>query len=694
MSSKGTTSEGNRLARETSPYLLQHAHNPVDWYPWGSEALERARAENRPIFLSVGYSACHWCHVMERESFENAQIAELMNAHFVNVKVDREERPDLDEIYMKATQHMTGSGGWPMSVFLTPKLEPFFAGTYFPPYSILGRRGFADIVASLARAWEENAQRLSDQAQRMTEVIAREGRADTRGSVDPAVLDASLAALRESFDPVWGGFGDAPKFPHSMDLRVLLRHGRRTGDPDALKMASFSLDKMARGGIYDQLGGGFHRYSTDDEWLIPHFEKMLYDNALLVPAYLEASLALEDEGDTWGFERVARETCDWMLREMQTPEGAFASSQDADTEGEEGRYFTWTPEELIGVLGARRAGQAQEWFGVTPEGNFEHGTSALTRRDEARAVAARLSVPEDDLLRSMAEARDELRLARERRVRPGLDDKVLVAWNGLAISALAQAAQVLEEPRYLAAAQGAARYLIEHLLREDGRLFATARAGRAQHEGCLDDYAFLIQGLLDLYESDFEADWLHTARNLAQVLEDDFLDPDHGGYFSTGRRHEPLIARLKNPHDGALPAGAAVHATSLLRLAELTGTRAFAERAERTLLSMGSLVNRYPHAFSSLLCAIDFLAAPPREVVIAGAPGAADTRAMLRAVRRTFAPARVVALAGEGVDETLLPLVEGRTPGPHGARAYLCVGYSCREPLDDAVSLARALREQ
>ncbi|MBK7875035.1 MAG: thioredoxin domain-containing protein [Planctomycetes bacterium] len=678
----------NRLARETSPYLLQHAQNPVDWYPWGPEALERARREQKPIFLSVGYSACHWCHVMERESFEEASIAALMNEHFVNVKVDREERPDVDEIYMKAVQAMTGSGGWPMSVFLTPDLEPFFGGTYFPPRGRYGRPGFADLLVSLARAWEEDRERVLQHGKRLSERIVAEGRVDTRGEIDPRVLDESLAALEQSFDPVWGGFGGAPKFPHALDLRLLLRHARRTGSETARHAALHSLDRMARGGMHDQLGGGFHRYSVDEQWLIPHFEKMLYDNALLVPAYLEAYLVSGEPR----FATPARAACEWMLREMTTPEGGFASSQDADSEGEEGRFFVWTPEELARVLGARDGAWACAWFGVTHEGNFEHGTSALWHNEPAGEVARALGVAEAELVERMESARTRLLEARAKRVRPATDDKVLAAWNGLAISALSQAHQVLEEPRYLAAAQRAARFVLDQMRQPDGRLFATARHGRAHLNACLDDYAFLIQGLLDLYESDFDPAWLRSALELEAVVATRFEDAEFGGFFTTGHDHEVLLARLKGPHDGALPAGNAVQALNLLRLAELTGRVELARRAERTLRAFAGLAHRYPAAFSQLILALDFLAVGPREIVVAGASDDPMTAALLRTVRTTFAPQRVVARADERSDAELTPLVRGRD-GVGAPRAYVCRDYACALPAERPEELERQLSD-
>jgi len=676
----------NRLARETSPYLLQHAHNPVDWYPWGAEALERARRESRPIFLSVGYSACHWCHVMERESFEDPAIAALMNAHFVNIKVDREERPDVDEIYMKAVQSISGSGGWPMSVFLTPELEPFYGGTYFPPRGAYGRPGFAEVLGALARSWEQDRARIVEHGRRMAERIAAEGRIDTRGELDPALLDHSQAALLQNFDPVWGGFGGAPKFPHALDLRLLLRHAQRTGDASARHATLHTLDKMIAGGIFDQLGGGFHRYSTDERWLIPHFEKMLYDNALLVPALLEATLLTGEPR----FAQAARATCDWVLREMRTEQGGFASAQDADSEGVEGKFFVWTPRELEQALGTQLARIAGEAWGVGDEGNFEHGASALWRERPAAEVARRLALSEAELATALEAARAKLLAVREQRVRPGTDDKVLASWNGLMISALAQAHQVLDEQRYLDAARAAARFVLGRMRRPDGRLWATARAGRAHLNAYLDDYAFTIQGLLDLYESDFDAGWLREALALEALVAAHFEDGEHGGFFTTSDDHETLIARLKSSYDGALPSGTGVQTLNLLRLAELTGRRPLAERAERTLRSAAGLVNRHPSAFSQLLLALDFLVAGPREVVLSGRLDDPGTRALLTAVRGTFVPQRVVALADGAHDADLLPVTRERAPGAK-ARAFVCRDYACRAPVAEPAALRTEL---
>jgi uncharacterized protein YyaL (SSP411 family) len=687
----------NRLAHETSPYLLQHARNPVDWYPWGPEALERARSEDKPIFLSIGYSACHWCHVMERECFEDATIAALMNAHFINIKVDREERPDIDELYMKAVVAMTGGGGWPMSVFLTPDQRPFYGATYLPPVRRYNRPSFPDVLRSLSDAYSARRDAVLEQATTLTQHIANEAQADLRGALDADVLERSERALLESFDPSWGGFGRAPKFPHAMDIRLCLRHHARSRNPAALHAAVHTLERMALGGIYDQLGGGFHRYSTDAEWRVPHFEKMLYDNAQLVPAYLEAHLVTGNAR----FAEVARASCDWALREMQTQEGGFASSQDADSEGEEGKYFAWTVAELHAALGERRARIAAAAWNVTGEGNFiEHGQAPSGRNvlwlpralDE---IASELGVTRAALDAELSAARSELLSARRQRVAPATDDKILASWNGLMISALAHAHQALDEPRYLHAAQRAARYVLSAMRTSDGGLFATARAGKAHVAGCLDDYAFMAQALVDLYESDFDAAWLRAALELARAVQARFWDDERGGYF-TAPASETLLARTKNVHDGALPAGGGVQALTLVRLSELTEDAQLWDAAGAALSAHAALANRHPRLFSQLLCAVDFIARAPKQVVIAGDDEDTELQAMLRAVRRTFAPARVVARARYGsADAELIPVLQGRLPAStsEAPRAYVCRDRTCLLPVASASALVAQLAD-
>ena len=680
----------NRLAQETSPYLLQHAHNPVDWYPWGPEALELAREQDRPIFLSVGYSACHWCHVMEAESFADERVAEALRSHFVSIKVDREERPDLDELYMRAVQAFSGGhGGWPMSVFLTPDLLPFFGGTYFPPERRGNVPGFLELVQGIARYWRENREDADKRGRGLREALARDAGGAHPGQLESDLLDRSLDALRESYDAQWGGWGSPPKFPHPADVRLCLRHGLRTGEDEATHMALHTLRRMARGGLRDQLTGGFARYSTDNEWRVPHFEKMLYDNAQLVPAYLEGYLA---SGDEW-LAAVARETCAWMLSEMRTSEGAFASSLDADTEGEEGRYYVWERAQLLEVLGEELGELTAECYDVRPEGNFEHGRSVLWCPREWESIAEERGLPLAQLEAQLADARQRLARARDQRVSPARDDKVLCAWNGLAISALAQAYQVLEDEPFLRAASEAARYVLGSMRQLDGRLHATARLGRAHLNACLDDYAFLVAGLIDLYESDFDGAWLEQALQLDEILQERFEDERHGGWFTTGHDHEPLPARLRPSHDGALPSGISTHALSLLRLGQLTSDPGLEARAERALQSVAGLANRYPRAFPQLLLALDHRAASPREIVVAGGRDDPLTVELLRTVRRSFVPQRIVVASDGGAHELVRAWTEGRPAPEQGAEVHVCRAQSCQLPVHEPAALRRLLHD-
>jgi hypothetical protein len=659
--------------------LLQHAGNPVDWHPWGSEALERARAEDRPIFLSIGYSACHWCQVMEHESFENAEIARQMNEHFVCVKVDREERPDLDQIYMNAVQLMTGRGGWPMSVFLTPDLKPFYGGTYWPPQPRAGMPGFNQVLVAVADAWQHRRAQAMDQAQELTDQLnALAAPAIEPGALSAALLDHAAAALTHALDTTHGGFGRAPKFPHPMDLRLLARDWHRTGGESSLSAMTLTLDKMAGGGIYDQLGGGFHRYSVDERWLVPHFEKMLYDNALLVPCYLDA-LAITGNAD---YARVARETCDYVLREMTDPLGGFYSTQDADSEGEEGKFFVWTPAEIEAVLGDAAAKTFCYVYNVTPEGNFEHGRSILNRPKTLAQCGQILGRDVSELERELSHSRTKLLAARERRVHPGLDDKVLVAWNGLMIEAMVQAAAVLDESRYLAAAERAADFLLTHLRRPDGRLLHSWRAGTARLDAYLDDYTCLASALVSLYEADFDERWIEAAIQLVDVVLRQFEDTRHGGFFFTASDHETLITRQKDLYDNAVPSGNSMAALALLRLGKLTGRGEYLASAERTLRAGAAIMQQAPLATGQLLSALDLHLGPTSEIVILGDPEQADTAAALAALRHRFVPNKVVACRRPGKvaqgSIALAPLFEGKSLDGAQPGIFICEHFACR----------------
>ncbi len=690
----------NRLAGETSPYLRQHAHNPVDWYPWGPEALERARSLDRPIFLSIGYSACHWCHVMEHESFENEEIARVLNEHFVSVKVDREERPDLDQIYMASVQALTGQGGWPMSVFLTPDLQPFTGGTYFPPDDRYGRPGFKRVLLTVAEWWRDRRADIEHSAAQITEHIRGAYGLPAGGEEAGAdVLRRAVAGLARAFDPRHGGFGEAPKFPRPVDVRVLLRAWKRFGDEQALHMARLTLDRMATGGIYDHLGGGFARYSTDERWLVPHFEKMLYDNALLSVAYAEAFRATGEPL----YRAVVGETLAWVRREMTGPDGPFYSTLDADSEGVEGKYYAWTADEIERVLGKDDAEVFGAVYGVEPEGNWHdphgHGpprANVLHRAKTFEQSARLLRVDESELRARLARCRAKLFAEREHRVRPGRDEKALTAWNGLMIAAFAEAARTFGEPSYAETAAKAADFILEKMRTPDGRLLRTWSAGSAPKlNAYLEDYAFLLDGLVALYEATYDPRRITSALGLAGVMVDQFWDDKEGGFFYTGRDHEALIARTKDPHDGAIPSGNAMAVTALLKLVKLTGRSDLAEKAEATLRLYRGLLSEHPLAAGQMLVALDFRLGPVDEVAVAGDPGDEGTRRVLRALGSAFAPNRVTAFrptppAGEA--EAAVPLLAGKEAVGGQVTAYVCRDFACQAPLVGAEAALAALR--
>jgi uncharacterized protein len=690
----------NRLVHETSPYLKQHAHNPVDWFPWGPEALERARQLDRPIFLSIGYSACHWCHVMEHESFEDPEVGQYLNDHFVSIKVDREERPDLDQIYMAAVQALTQHGGWPMSVFLTPDLKPFFGGTYFPPEDRHGTMGFKKLLRGIVSAWEKRRDEVNRSAGQITDHLQVVTRLEPPGEGDltPALLRRVSGQLGRVFDATHGGFGTAPKFPHSMDLRLLLRVWHRFGDQHALHVVRHTLDRMAMGGIYDHLGGGFARYSTDARWLVPHFEKMLYDNALLVPVYLETFQATLDRS----YCEVAEETLAYVRREMTSPEGPFYSTQDADSEGEEGKFYVWTAAEIEQVLGKDQAALFNDVYNVTAEGNWvdphhpHAGPKNILHRTKTFAQdAALLKSDEAELRRRLDEGRKKLYEVRGRRVWPGRDEKVLTSWNALMIGAFAQAAQVLDEPGYADTAARAADFLLTRMRTPDGRLRRTWFAGsEPKLNGYLEDYSFLVDALVTLYEATFEPRWVRAARELATVMIEEFWDPAEGGFFYTGRGHEQLIARTKDPQDNAIPSGNSMAVTGLLRLGKLTGDADLIDRAEKTLRLFRGLMSDHPMAAGQMLCGLDFYLGPVQEFAVVGDLGAEDTRRVLRALRSGFNPNRVVAFkpaAGAAEADAAVPLLAGKT-AEGAVTTYVCENFTCRAPLVGADRAERALQ--
>lgn len=689
----GPRRPANRLAGETSPYLLQHAHNPVDWYPWGPEALERAKAEDRPIFLSIGYSACHWCHVMERESFENPDIARIMNAHFINVKVDREERPDLDQIYMNAVQAMTGRGGWPMSVFLTPDLEPFFGGTYFPPTDSRGMAGFPRVLLGVSKAWEERRDEVRESASAMTERLQALSAAPTDRTAEalsPRLVERAARALVGSLDPVHGGFGHAPKFPHPMDLRLLLRHYRRTGDQRALGAVTLTLDKMARGGIYDHLGGGFARYSTDERWLVPHFEKMLYDNALLASTYIEA---LQATGNPF-YARVARETFDYVLGRMTDPQGGFYATEDADSEGEEGKYYVWSLAEIVDLLGEERARTFASVYDVSQTGNWERKNILNLPRPVSEA-AKELGRDENELEAELAECRSILLAARETRVPPHKDEKILADWNGLMIAALAPATWALKEPRYLDAAKRAAGFILDRMRAEDGKLLHVHKDDQSKLNAYLLDYACLIDGLTRLFEASGEPRWIESAIELAEILIGEFQDREHGGFYFTGESHEKLIARQKDLFDGATPSGNGMAATALLRLAAITGRDDFDKIGREALEAARTVLESAPAAAGQSLVALDFALGPLQELAIVAGADAEEFGEALEEAHAKFLPLAVIvpSPASERADglARLAPVLEDRPAVDGKATLYYCEDRSCRLPVSGVEAVAKLL---
>ncbi|MGB2987871.1 MAG: thioredoxin domain-containing protein [Phycisphaerae bacterium] len=689
----------NRLAGESSPYLLQHAHNPVNWYPWGEGALSRARKENKPIFLSIGYSACHWCHVMERESFEDPAVAEVLNTNFISIKVDREERPDLDEIYMTAVQLMTGSGGWPLNVFLTPDLKPFHGGTYFPPDDRYGRPGFGKLLGHIAQTWRENSEGVQRSAEELTRAIRDTvGRdAVSPGTVGAAILARAAQELERAFDSQWGGFGQAPKFPPSGAIGVLLRQHAHTGDEKLLEIATTTLDRMAYGGMYDQLGGGFHRYSTDRHWLVPHFEKMLYDNALLARVYLEAWQVTGKDL----YRRVATEILDYVLRDMTDPRGGFHSSEDADSEGEEGKFYVWTPDEIKTVLGSEAGTFFCKYYCVTEVGNFE-GHSILHVPREPSEFARERGLSSKELEERMTLLRRKLREARAARVRPGKDDKVIAAWNGMMISALARGYQVLGEERFLKAAERAANFVLTEMVRDDALLRTYRGKGDGRDEGVsklpayLDDYAEIANALVDLYEATFDLPWLETADLLAGRMVTDFWDDENGGFFYTSASHKNLLARTKPLYDGAVPSGNSTATLVLLRLSELLGDAGYGQKAEAVLASAGGMMLAHPRGNLNLLGAADFFLYPTREIAIAGKPGSADTRRFLDVIHHRFIPNKVLALVepgapGAALVEERIPLLRYKQTMSGETTVYVCRNHNCKLPVTDEAALLKIL---
>ena len=671
----------NRLIDETSPYLLQHAHNPVDWYPWGAEALQKAQAEDKPIFLSIGYAACHWCHVMEHESFEDAETAAILNASFVSIKVDREERPDLDSIYMNAVVAMTGQGGWPMSLFLTPDGKPFYGGTYFPNTRRYNMPAFIDVLNAIAEAWQNRRAELVSGGARVVEALQSVDFSGDDTPLDPSTLDQAVTQMQGAFDWGEGGWGGAPKFPQPMALEFLMRVYARTRDELLLKMVTQTLDKMARGGLYDQLGGGFHRYSTDAVWIVPHFEKMLYDNAQLARVYLHAWQITRADF----YRRIAEQTLDYVVREMTHPAGGFYSTQDADSEGHEGKFFVWTPDEIRAVLGAD-APLFIDAYGVTEHGNFE-GKNILFAARDVDVLAAMRKISAAEVKAQLATARQKLFDAREQRVKPARDEKVLTGWNGLMLAAFAEAARVLRRDDYRAVAERNAAFQLRALRGADGRLHRSWKDGAVRLNGYLEDYANLAAGLLALYETTFDARWFVAARELADAMLAHFADP-RGGFFDTSDDHETLVTRPKDVQDNAVPSGNAMVTMVLLQLGAFTGDVRYADAADRALRGVQRALAAAPLGFAQWLCALDFAMGQPKEIAIIGE--GAGAQALIDVVEREYRPNQVIA-AARRADESPIPLLQGRAQINGRATAYVCRNFACQIPVNDPDALAGQL---
>ncbi|HZO88322.1 MAG TPA: thioredoxin domain-containing protein [Chthonomonadaceae bacterium] len=684
----------NRLAQETSPYLLQHAHNPVDWYPWGEEAFARARAENKPILLSVGYSACHWCHVMERESFEDETIAAQMNRDFINIKVDREERPDVDAIYMNAVQLLTQHGGWPMTVFLTPEGKPFYGGTYYPPEDRYGVPGFPRVLEAVATAWKTQRAQVEQQSDAITRHLEEStdlAQGQPEMILTPTLLERAFNAFSQHFDARNGGFGHAPKFPQPSNLDFLLRSHARSQRQEPLAMVEKTLQRMALGGIYDQLGGGFHRYSTDAVWLVPHFEKMLYDNAQLAQVYARCYQAT---GRPF-YRGVAEEILEYVLREMTGPEGGFYSAQDADSEGVEGKFFVWTPEEIKAALGERDGEVFCAFYDVTPHGNWEEGRSILHVARDVPEVARQFHLSEEEAAAILDRGRETLFAVRAKRVPPGLDDKVLTSWNGLMLAAFAECAAVFDRDDFAEAAVRNAEFVQQYLTTTDAagrtRLLHTYRNGEAKLNGYLEDYAFYADGLLWLYEATFDVRWLDWARALVETILAYFWDEESAGFFTTSTDHEALLQRLKDWDDSAVPSGNSVAVGVLLRLAALMGDDALRQRAARVLRAIGPAMEKIPTAFARMLGALDFYLATPKEIALIGSPSDPATQSLLQTLYARYLPNKVVALAASPDSVPSIPLLADRPLRDGKPTAYICEHFACKEPVTDPQALAHQL---
>jgi uncharacterized protein YyaL (SSP411 family) len=684
----------NRLIDEKSPYLIQHAWNPVNWYPWGKDAFDKARKKDKPVFLSIGYSTCHWCHVMAHESFEDEEVALLLNESYVAIKVDREERPDVDKIYMSVCQSLTGRGGWPLSIFMTPEGKPFFAGTYFPKSSRMGMPGFVDILKQVAAMWQNDRARIVKSSEAITNAI--QPRSNSVRSVHALNIDTlkkGYAQLAGTFDPIWGGFGDAPKFPTPHHLMFLLRWHKRNGDLRAMEMVEKTLNTMRSGGIFDQIGLGFHRYSVDEKWLVPHFEKMLYDQALLAIAYIEAYQATRKVE----FAQVAREIFTYVLRDMTFPEGGFYSAEDADSEGKEGLFYLWTPMKVKEHLGEELGDLFCRFYGITEAGNFEEGRSIPHMPVSTQSFAAKEGMDLTGLETALKDGKNRLFDVRKKRIHPFKDDKILTSWNGLMIAAFAKGYQLFSYQAYMDAASDAAKFILSNLRTAGGRLLCRYRQRDAAYPGYLDDYAFLIWGLIELYEATFKISYLEEAIALNQAMIDIFWDKEGGGLYFIGKGNEPLITRSKEIYDGALPSGNSVAALNFMRLGRLTGDTDLEKKAGQLTRAFAAEVTENPMAYTQLLIALDFMVGPSQEIVIAGDPDMETTQDMLNVVQRKFLPNKVVLMRSEDGAEvkrlaTLSPFVETMHSVDHQPMVYLCEQYSCKKPITNVTELESELQ--
>ncbi len=686
----------NKLASEKSPYLLQHADNPVDWYPWGKEAFQKAKKEDKPIFLSIGYATCHWCHVMAHESFEDEQIASLMNEAFVNIKVDREERPDIDNTYMTVCQMLTGSGGWPLTIFMTPEKEPFYAATYIPKSGRYGRPGMRELIPRLKGLWEDDRQKIYDSADEIVQAFRKSTEQESGEGLTEEIFDKAFNQYKSSYDSNHGGLGTAPKFPSPHNLMFLLRHWKHTGNREALTMVEKTLTGMRQGGIYDQVGFGFHRYSTDARWLVPHFEKMLYDQAMLIMAYTEGWQATSNDL----FKQTVAETVEYLSRDMADPGGAFYSAEDADSEGEEGKFYIWSVEEIRHILPAADAELAIEVFNMAEEGNYadeatgrQTGKNILHFDKSISELAGERDMAEGKMRTKIEQIRKKLLEVRKGRVRPLLDDKILTDWNGMAIAALAKAGRVFENKKYIEMARRAYSFIQEHLLKDDDTLWHRYREGESAIEGHADDYAFLIWGLLELYESTFDIDFLEQAISLNKTLIDRFWDPEEGGYYFTGEGSEELLGRTKQVYDGAIPSGNSVALSNLIRLGRITADDGLENKADALIRLFSSQVSSAPTGFGQFLQGVNFALLTSHEVVIAGERKDPQTRRLLAALNRHFIPnmVRVLNEPHSGKIEEIAPYTAGQGPREGKPTAYVCQNYSCNVPTHDPEQMLEQL---